>query len=125
MTMPSDVPGRRSVFDRFADVVARTTARAWFFVACVVLVAVWIPSIAWLQVDTWQLVINTLTTIITFLLVGLMQNTGDRANRASQQKLNALSAGVLKLLETLGHGDAEEARELREAVGIERQESSS
>jgi low affinity Fe/Cu permease len=122
--MPSQGKRGRSVFDRFADLVSRVTARAWFFAACVTLVALWAPSILVIDaVDTWQLIINTVTTIITFLLVGLMQNISARSDAASQQKLNALAQGQLRLLVALGFEDSREAAELREAVGLEQEES--
>ncbi|SLH62373.1 Predicted small integral membrane protein [Mycobacteroides abscessus subsp. abscessus] len=67
-------------------------SRAGFFVFCVLLVIVWAPSFLVLpSIDTWQLVINTATTIITFLLVALLQNTERRADAAVQQKLNAIA----------------------------------
>lgn len=124
-TMPSDAEnGGRNIFDKFADQVARVTARAWFFSACVALVVVWAPSILVIgDVDTWQLIINTATTIVTFLLVGLSQNTAARADAANQQKANALAAAVLLLLNVLGHEDSDEADELRAAVGLEQHES--
>lgn len=117
--MPSGEDDEVGVFDKFADAVARITAKAWFFAACVALVALWAPSIVFIgTVDTWQLIINTATTIVTFLLVGLMQNTQERANRALQQKLNALAQALATLT------DDEAAHELRAAVGLERKESS-
>lgn len=123
-TMPSKVNGGRNIFDRLADTVARTTARARFFAACICLIVVWLPSILFVgSVDTWQLMINTPTTVVTFLLVGLMQNTTARATAATDQKLNALALGHLALLESLGYGDEREADELRAAIGIEHQES--
>ena len=54
------------------------------------------------SVDTWQVVINTVTTIITFLLVALLQNTQSRADQAVQQKLNALADGLWDLMGELG-----------------------
>lgn len=117
--MPSAENGKVGMFDRFADAVARVTAKAWFFAACVALVALWAPSIVFIgTVDTWQLIINTATTIVTFLLVGLMQNTQERANRALQQKLNALAAALSTLVGPLAE------QELREAVGLENEEGS-
>lgn len=123
--MPSDADdGGRNVFDRFADRIARVTARAWFFAACVALVVVWLPSFLLVgSFDTWQLIINTPTTIVTFLLVGLMQNTAARSDAANQQKLNAQAGAVLLLLRTLGHDDSDEADELRAAIGLEQEES--
>lgn len=123
--MPSEGDdGGRNVFDRMADVVARLTAKAWFFTFCVALVVVWAPSILIIKtVDTWQLIINTITTIVTFLLVGLMQNTAARESAATQQKLNALAAGQLLLLRGRGLSHTEEAKELRAAIGLEEEES--
>jgi Low affinity iron permease len=63
----------------------------------------WVPTLWVLRsVDTWQLVINTVTTIITFLLVALLQNTQSRARQAVQQKLNALADGLWDLMGELG-----------------------
>lgn len=118
-TMPSGENGKPGFFDRFADAVAHVTAKAWFFAGCVLLVVLWAPSILIVgTVDTWQLIINTATTIVTFLLVGLMQNTQDRANRALQQKLNAIAAALATIV------DDGVRHELREAVGLEDREAS-
>jgi low affinity Fe/Cu permease len=93
-TMPSHVPAGLSVFDRFATRVSRFVSQAWFFMVCVLLVAMWAPSYLLLpDVDTWQLIINTVTTIVTFLLVALLQNTQKRADEAIQHKLNTIANG--------------------------------
>lgn len=77
-------------FDKFADRVEKLVANAWFFGACVVLVVVWFPTLFFLKVDTSQLIINTATTIITFLLVALLQNTQERFERAQNKRWEAL-----------------------------------
>jgi low affinity Fe/Cu permease len=116
--MPSQNRQKPSVFDRFADHVAGFTSRAWFFALCVALVLVWAPSFFVFQsVDTWQLIINTVTTIVTFLLVALLQNTQKRSDDAVQQKLNAVAR-------FLADGDRADADELRSAVGLEHAERS-
>lgn len=121
--MPGDVDGRLGWFDKFATAASKFVSRAWFFAFCVVLVVVWAPSIALLHsISTWQLIINTLTTIITFLLVALLQNTQERADRATQDKLNAISAALAKM--ATAQGLKEDADELRAAVGLEDRESS-
>lgn len=125
--LPSDVDKRLPVFDRFASAVAERVSRAWFFVLCVLLVVVWAPSVVVLDVDTWQLVINTLTTIITFLLVALLQNTQTRADAAVQTKLNAIADAVADLMRA-GDPDPQlrqDRAELLEAVGLEDRVSSS
>lgn len=126
VTMPSGVVGKLSVFDRFATATSNFTSRAVFFVACVILVVVWAPSFLVLQnIDTWQLIINTITTIVTFLLVALLQNTQKRSDDAVQQKLNAIADGLADLMEELSRehpGLRVDLEELRAAVGIEKRE---
>ncbi|WP_055478281.1 low affinity iron permease family protein [Sphaerimonospora mesophila] len=127
--MPSDIGSRLSPFDRFATAAAAFVSRAWFFVMCVPLVLVWAPSFFVLRdMDTWQLIINTVTTIVTFLLVALLQNTQTRANDAVQHKLNAIAEGLAQVLTHLNaeYDDEEQRREvgeLRSAVGLEDKES--
>lgn len=127
-TMPSEISGRVGFFDRFATAAAGFASRAWFFAGCVVLVIVWAPTVTVLKVDTWQLVINTATTIITFLLVALLQNTQTRADAAVQQKLNAIAEGLANLMTRLADDNPElhrDCEELRDAVGLEKRESAS
>jgi low affinity Fe/Cu permease len=127
--MPSEVSADVGRFDRFASATAAFTSRAWFFTMCVLLVLIWAPSyFAFGNIDTWQLVINTATTIITFLLVALLQNTQSRSDAALQQKLNAIADGLADLM-THHAGDDDshqlhrDVRELRAAVGLEEHES--
>ncbi len=71
--MPTEVSSRVGFFDRFAGWAALLASRATFFAFCVLLIVLWAPSILVLhKVDTWQLIINTATTIITFLMVALL-----------------------------------------------------
>jgi hypothetical protein len=126
-TRASEVHGDLSWFDRFAGAASTAAARAPFFAFCVFLIVVWAPRIVVLKLDTWQLIINTLTTIITFLMVALLQNSQMRADEAVQQKLNALANGVADVMEALAGGNtgrlADDQRELRAAVGLETRES--
>src|SRR5690242_14782342 len=90
---------RRSPFDRFAGRAADLVGRPLFFMACVLLVLLWLPSFfVFHNVDTWQLIINTVTTIITFLLVALLQNSQRRSEQAIQQKLDAIADGLADLM---------------------------
>lgn len=123
MSMPSDVDSRVGWFDRFATLSSSMVSRAWFFAACVLLIVVWLPSYFVFQnVDTWQLAVNSPTTVITFLLVALLQNTQSRADAAVQRKLNAIADALADLME---HEHPRDAHELRAAVGLEERESSS
>jgi low affinity Fe/Cu permease len=123
--MPSDVKGSLSLFDRFAGVASRLFSRAGFFTFCVLLVLIWAPSYFVIQsLDTWQLIINTATTIITFLMVALLQNSETRADAAVQDKLNAIAAALAELMESHDPELADATRELRDAVGLEQREGS-
>jgi low affinity Fe/Cu permease len=126
--MPSDVTANLSLFDRFATAASRFVSRAWFFALCLLLVVLWAPSYFLLRdLNTWQLIINTVTTIVTFLLVALLQNTQTRADEATQHKLNAIADGLADLMAAIGE-DKQALRkdrlELRKAVGLEDRESS-
>lgn len=136
--MPTEVTPKVGPFDRFAGVVTRHVSKAWFFVCCVGLIVVWAPSYPlWGSGDTYQLIVNTGTTIVTFLLVALLQNSQQRSDQATQHKLNAVAQGLAVLLADHADG-AEEAgahedsqrlytarRELCAAVGLEERESTS
>jgi low affinity Fe/Cu permease len=126
--MPSDVSPKIGWFDRFAGAASNFASRAWFFAFCVLLVLLWAPSYFVIgTVDTWQLIINTITTIVTFLLVALLQNSQTRADAAVQDKLNAVAAALSGLMEAQPDQSPElreATRELRRAVGLEDRESS-
>jgi low affinity Fe/Cu permease len=86
---------RGSLFDRFANRAARFAGHPLAFVAAVLLILVWIlagPLFGYS--DTWQLVINTTTTIVTFLMVFVIQNTQNRDGHATQVKLDELIRSV-------------------------------
>jgi hypothetical protein len=125
-TMPTDVSSRVGFFDRFASATATYASRAWFFAGCLILVLVWAPTIVFFPIDTWQLIINTATTIITFLLVALLQNTQTRADAAVQHKLNAIADGLSDLMSHFAQDNPrlrDDLEELRAAVGLEKRES--
>ncbi|HJQ34966.1 MAG TPA: low affinity iron permease family protein [Pyrinomonadaceae bacterium] len=80
-----------SLFTRFAKWTARATGRPTTFVLAAAVIVVWgISGPIFKFSDTWQLVINTGTTIITFLMVFLIQNTQNRDTEALQVKLDEL-----------------------------------
>jgi len=119
-------PGRKSsLFDRFAARASEFAGHATFFIGCVLLVVLWLPSYFLVgSLNTWQLVINTITTIVTFLLVALLQNTQSRSERALHDKLDALADGLADLMSHVS-GEFEraqlkdDAEDLRAVVGLE------
>ncbi|UVK46071.1 low affinity iron permease family protein [Mesorhizobium sp. AR07] len=79
------------LFTKSANRVAHVTGQPLTFAVCCLIVVVWAVSGPFFGFsDTWQLVINTGTTIITFLMVFLIQNTQNRDGAAIQTKLDEL-----------------------------------
>jgi low affinity Fe/Cu permease len=79
------------VFSRAAQWTAQQCGRAYVFIFAVLIIAVWAATGPLFDYsDTWQLIINTGTTIITFLMVFLIQNTQNRDTIAIQLKLDEL-----------------------------------
>lgn len=108
----------RTWFTRFAKATARATGRALTFVTALAVVLAWIltgPLFGFS--DSWQLVINTGTTIVTFLMVFLIQNTQNRDAEAVQVKLDELlrvTAGAHNALLDLEELEQRELDQIRE-----------
>lgn len=80
---------------RFAHAVTMWTGSTWgFFLACLVIVLWLISGPFFHYSDTWQLVINTATTIVTFLMVFLLQRSQNKESQAMQLKLNEILAAL-------------------------------
>ena len=83
------------LFRKFARKISEVLGRAEVFLGAVVLIVVWaLLGPVYHYSATWQLVINTATTIVTFLMVFLIQNTQNRDAKAIQLKLDELLRGV-------------------------------
>ncbi|HEX3234127.1 MAG TPA: low affinity iron permease family protein [Gemmatimonadales bacterium] len=81
----------RSRFTLFAKTTARATGRPAAFILAVAVILAWLVTGPLFRFsDTWQLVINTGTTVVTFLMVFLIQNTQNRDAEAVQVKLDEL-----------------------------------
>ena len=111
-------------FNRFAERATRFASGGAFFGACFLLVVVWAPTyFFWDSFDTYQLAINTPTTIITFLLVALLQNSSRRSERAIHHKLDALADGLADFMENDVNEDPVDLQrdidDLKAAVGLE------
>ena len=82
-------------FRKFAQKVSHMAGTSWAFIFAVLIIVVWATTGPIFKYsDTWQLVINTGTTIITFLMVFLIQNTQNRDAKAIHLKLDELIKGV-------------------------------
>jgi len=107
----------KAIFRLVAQTAAEWMASPAMFLAAVVVIVVWLalgPMYGYS--DTWQLVVNTGTSVITFLMVFLLQNTQSRDTRAIQLKLDELLRSIksarneLVRLEDLSDEDLEKLR---------------
>jgi low affinity Fe/Cu permease len=82
-------------FRKFSSRAANTLGSPWLFVVSLLLIVIWIISGPFAHFsDTWQLLINTATTVFTFLAVFLIQNTQNRDAKAMHLKLDELIHAV-------------------------------
>jgi low affinity Fe/Cu permease len=85
----------REFFRRFAHNTATMVGTVWAFLIALLMIIIWAFTGPIFQYsDTWQLVINTSTTIITFLMVFLIQNTQNRDSREVHLKLDELLRAI-------------------------------
>ena len=82
---------KRGIFNSFASFASKIAGTSEAFIAALILILVWgTTGPIFRFTDTWQLVINTGTTIITFIMVFLIQNTQNRETMAIELKLDEL-----------------------------------
>ena len=104
----------RELFRKFAQATSQAVGSSWAFILAALVIVIWGATGPMFHYsDTWQLVINTGTTIVTFLMVFLIQNTQNRDAKAIHLKLDELIKGVsgartgLVNLEQLSDADLE------------------
>jgi low affinity Fe/Cu permease len=86
-------PNKPTFFQRFSSKVTRATGSPAAFIIALAVIIIWVVTGPVFKFsDTWQLVINTGTTIITFLMVFIIQHSQNRDTAAIQLKLNELIA---------------------------------
>lgn len=84
-------------FRKFSEKASQAVGSYWAFILAVVVILTWVISGPVFNFsDTWQLVINTGTTIVTFLMVFLIQNTQNRDSKAIHLKLDDIIYGTKK-----------------------------
>lgn len=85
----------QEIFRKFASKTSKIAGSAWAFVIAILTVIIWaVSGPIFGYSNTWQLAINTGTTILTFLMVFLIQNTQNRDSRAMHIKLDELLKNV-------------------------------
>ncbi len=86
---------RDNIFSRFASFVTRWTGSTYAFIVALAIIIVWgLTGSIFHYSDTWQLVINTGTTVVTFLMVFLIQRAQNKESLAVQLKLNEIVAAI-------------------------------
>src|SRR5689334_18486068 len=107
-----------AMFSRFAKWISRQCGHASTFVIAILVIVVWAATGPMFHFsDTWQLIINTGTTIVTFLMVFLIQNTQNRDAQAVHLKLdelirvNRMARNDLLDLEDLSEAELEQIRQ--------------
>lgn len=113
----------RNAFERFVDAVNERVSRAPFFGVILVALALWAVSYPlWKTTTKWELALHTGSSILSLLLLVLLENLGRRSEEAAQEKLNVLAEALSDLMEHHA-GDSPELTEsvakLRKAVGLE------
>jgi len=106
-----------STFRKAANAASTAVGSVWAFTAAAFVVVAWaVTGPAFHYSNTWQLVINTGTTVVTFLMVFLIQNTQNREARITQLKLDELIravAGARNSLVDMEHMSDEELARLQ------------
>ncbi len=115
---------KRSPFDRFVEAAHLRVSRAPFFFLCAAVIVVWLVSVPlWADLKSWQVVIHTVTSVVTLLLLALIENASRRAEEAAQEKLNVIAEGLAALMASRAVDDptlGDAVQRLREAVGLEK-----
>ena len=93
--MPRNGSNTERGFHVFATNAANLVGTKWAFLAALLVIALWLVSGPYFHYsDTWQLIINTGTTVVTFLVVFLIQNTQNRDARAIHLKLDEIIKSI-------------------------------
>jgi low affinity Fe/Cu permease len=110
---------REKLFSNFADKIAFVTGKPLIFLGVLAITLAWMaagPIFGWS--DAWQLVANTVTNVVTFLMVFVIQNSQNRDSAAIQTKLDEVLRAVaphsrLAGIEDLTHEEIEEIKARR------------
>jgi low affinity Fe/Cu permease len=114
---------QRSIFDHFVVAAHQRVSSAPFFSICLGAVVVWLVTLPlFVDLKAWQVAIHTAASVVTLLVLGLIENAGRRAEESAQEKLNVIAEALAELMDSRASEDpdiAEAAQRLRDAVGLE------
>lgn len=113
----------RSWFERFVEKIYLRVSGPGMFFVCVAIVVVWFASVPlWVDLKAWQVAIHTVGSVLTLLLLVLLENAGRRDAETAQEKLNVLAEALAALMESSAEDDEQlrdATRKLREAIDLE------
>jgi len=113
----------RSPFEHFTELVSGWLSRPSAFLACLAIILVWLVSLPlWVDLKAWQVAIHTVASVLSLLLLVLLENTARRHQEAAQEKLNVMAEALAALMTSRAVDDpdlAEASAKLRQAVGLE------
>jgi low affinity Fe/Cu permease len=113
----------RSPFDVFVEVTYQQVSRAPFFFVCLGIVVAWLLSVPlWADLKAWQVAIHTVASVLSLLLLVLLENASRRSGEAAQEKMNVIAEALAALMASQARTDPDlddAVRKLREAVGLE------
>jgi len=113
----------RSRFDHFVEAAYLMVSRPAFFMICAAVVVGWLVSLPlWHDLKAWQVAIHTVTSVITLLLLALLENAARRSEEAAQEKLNIIAEALAALMDSRAVEDPkleDAVAKLRDAVSLE------
>ena len=113
----------RNPFERFVEAAYQRVSDAPFFFVCLAIVLVWLASVPWWHdLKSWQVAIHTVGTVLSLLLLVLLENASRRSVEAAQEKMNVIAEALAALMTSHARSDPElddAVRKLRESVGLE------
>ena len=113
----------RGWFERFVEATYHVVSRAPFFGVVLAIILVWLVSVPfWHDLKSWQAAIHTVGTVLSLLLLVLLENSSRRSEEAAQEKLNVLAEALSDLMASQARNDPElepAVDRLRDAVGLE------
>ena len=113
----------RSRFEQFVEAIHRKVSQPPFFFVCIGVVVVWFASVPlWTDLKQWQAAIHTVSSVLSLLLLVLLENSGRRSGEATQEKLNVIAEALADLMESRAQEDSkltDAVARLRDSVGLE------
>ncbi|HET7195688.1 MAG TPA: low affinity iron permease family protein [Nocardioides sp.] len=113
----------RDPFEKFVEAANQLVSRGPFFVVMVAVLVLWAASYPlWSSTTKWELALHTGSSILSLLLLALLENAGRRSQEAIQEKLNVVAEALSDLMESRAADDphlTESVEKLRDAVGLE------